>query len=71
MWKVGLLRNESKRYMVYADDNIYGVSSLECWGWNIIADRDETIDLKIDSGEVYSLNVGVSNGGMNTLFLSF
>ena len=56
---------------LYADDNTYGKSSLECWGWNIIADRDEAIDLKIGSGEVYSLNVGVSNGGMDTLFLTF
>lgn len=56
---------------MYADDNSYGKSSLECWGWNIIVDSDETIDLKIGSGEVYSLNVAVSNGGMDTMFLSF
>jgi len=56
---------------MYSDDNSYGKGSLECWGWNIIADRDETIDLKIGSGEVYSLNVSVDNGGMNTMFLTF
>ncbi len=57
--------------VMYADDNTYGISSLECWGWNIIADRDETIDLKIGNGEVYSLNVSANNGGMRTLFLTF
>ena len=56
---------------MYSDDNSYGISSLECWGWNIIADRDEVIDLKIGNGEVYSLNVSVNNGGMQTLFLTF
>lgn len=56
---------------IYSDDNSYGISSLECWGWNIIADRDEVIDLKIGNGEVYSLNVSVNNGGVQTLFLTF
>lgn len=56
---------------MYSDDNTYKISSLECWGWNIIADRDEVIDLKIGSGEVYSLNVSVNNGGNQTLFLTF
>ena len=45
---------------MYSDDNTYGISSLECWGWNIIADRDEVIDLKIGNGEVYSLNVSAN-----------
>lgn len=55
----------------YADDNSYGKGSLECWGWHIIVDRDETVNIKIGSGEVYSLNVFTDNGGFNNLFLSF
>lgn len=56
---------------VYSDDSSYGSGSLECWGWHFIADRDETVNLKIGSGEVYSLNVFTDNGGINNLFLSF
>ena len=55
----------------YADDDSYGKGSLECWGWHIIVDRDERLDIKIGSGEVYSLSVFTDNGGFNNLFLAF
>lgn len=56
---------------LYADDNSYGKSSLECWGWHLIIDNNETINLKIGSGEVYSLNVFTDNGGIKNIFLTF
>lgn len=56
---------------LYCDDESYGRTSLECWGWNIVVDRDETLDLRIGNGEVYSLNTMCSNGGADNLFIAF
>ena len=55
----------------YADDHTYGVSSLEYWGWRMIVDRDETLDIRIGNGEVYNLHAWSSNGGLNAYFLYF
>ncbi|MDR0660942.1 MAG: hypothetical protein LBG19_09130 [Prevotellaceae bacterium] len=55
----------------YADDHTYGISTLEYWGWRMIVDRDETLDIRIGNGEVYNLHAWSSNGGHNTYFLYF
>ncbi|MCL2168997.1 MAG: carboxypeptidase-like regulatory domain-containing protein [Defluviitaleaceae bacterium] len=56
---------------IFVDDDSYGKSSLEAWGWKMILDRDETHDFKIGNGEVYSLDVWANNGGFPTLFIAF
>ena len=55
----------------YVDDNSYGKTSLENWGWHMIVDRDENHDFKVGNGEVYNLNVWSNNGGYSTLFIYF
>jgi hypothetical protein len=55
----------------YVDDNTYGISTLENWGWHMIVDQDETHDFKVGTGEVYSLCVWANNGGFSTLFIYF
>lgn len=55
----------------YADDNSYGKSTLECWGWNINVSKNRTFNFTVGNGEVYSLNVFADNGGMNNLFIVF
>jgi len=37
----------------------------------MIIDRDETLDFKVGTGEVYSLTPWFSNGGMPVMFLYF
>ena len=56
---------------IFADDNSYGKTSLEAWGWKMIIDRDETHDFKIGNGEVYSMDVWANNGGAKSLFVFF
>jgi len=55
----------------YVDDNSYGKTSLESWGWHMIVDKDEKHNFKIGNGEVYSLNAWANNGGSSTLFIFF
>jgi len=49
----------------------YAVKVLEAWGWHIIHDKDQRLDFKVGTGEVYNLNVWANNGGGSTLFISF
>jgi hypothetical protein len=49
----------------------YGISNLECWGWNILMNSDQTLKLKIGNGEIYNMNVWKNNGGGNSFFISF
>lgn len=55
----------------WIDDESYGKTSLENWGWHMLIDRDEEYDFKIGNGEVYSLAVWCNNGGGKTLFFWF
>lgn len=55
----------------YIDDDSYGKTSLECWGWHMLVDGDERLDFKVGNGEVYSLFAWPSNGGFATLFIYF
>ncbi len=55
----------------YCDDNSYGKSTLECWGWNIFVEKDRIFNFSIGNGEVYSINIFTDNGGMNNLFIVF
>lgn len=55
----------------YVDDDSYGKTSLENWGWHMMVDRDEEFDFKIGNGEVYSLCAWANNGGAGTLFFWF
>ncbi len=56
---------------IYVDDESYRKTTLENWCWNMIIDRDETLDFKVGTGEVYSLTPWFSNGGMSVMFLYF
>jgi hypothetical protein len=56
---------------IFVDDNSYGKTSLESWGWKMLVDRDESHDFKIGNGEVYSLDVWANNGGSRSLFVYF
>ncbi|MCL2855392.1 MAG: carboxypeptidase-like regulatory domain-containing protein [Defluviitaleaceae bacterium] len=56
---------------IFVDDDSYGKTSLEAWGWKMIVDSDEVHDFKIGNGEVYSLDVWANNGGFPTLFIAF
>ena len=55
----------------YAEDNSYKVSTLENWSWRMCVDRDETLNFKIGTGEVYALSVREDFGGGNFLILYF
>ena len=55
----------------YADNQTYGVSTLEMWGWHMIVDRDETLDFTVGNGEVYNLHAWPNNGGYGTYFVYF
>ena len=55
----------------FIDDNTYKKTSLECWCWHMIIDRDEEYHFKIGNGEVYSLTAWASNGGLDTMFIFF
>jgi hypothetical protein len=56
---------------VFVDDESYGMQTAEAWGWHIIVDKDQTMDFKVGTGEVYNLNVWPNNGGAKTYFVSF
>ncbi len=56
---------------IYVDDDSYRKTTLENWCWNMIIDRDETLDFKVGTGEVYSLAPWLSNGGMPVMLLYF
>jgi len=53
------------------DEEKYGKTALEFWGWNLNLDQSQTIDAQFDTLEVYSLATWASNGGSNSLFASF
>ena len=53
------------------DEDKYGKTALEFWGWNLTLDKSQTLDAQFDTMEVYSLATWASNGGSNSLFASF
>jgi len=55
----------------YVNDGNYRLSTLEAWAWHIIVDKDQRLDFKIGTGEVYNLYVWPNNGGAGTFFISF
>jgi hypothetical protein len=55
----------------YINDGNYRISTLEAWAWHMIVDQDQQLDFKIGTGEVYNLNAWASNGGSNSLLVSF
>ncbi len=55
----------------YVNDGNYKSTTLEAWAWHMIMDKDQELDFKIGTGEVYNLNVWPSNGGFYTFFVSF
>ena len=56
---------------VFVDDESYGIETAEAWGWHVIHDKDQNLDFKVGTGEVYNLNVWPNNGGAKTYFVSF
>ncbi len=53
------------------DEEKYGKTALEFWGWNLNLTESQTIDAAFDTIEVYSLSTWASNGGSNSIFASF
>ena len=53
------------------DEEKYGKTALEFWGWNLTLDQSQAIDVAFDTLEVYSLATWASNGGSSSLFASF
>lgn len=53
------------------DEELYGKTKLEYWGWNLNLDKSQRIDAQFDTMEVYSLATWASNGGSNSIFASF
>ncbi|MEX0298255.1 MAG: hypothetical protein AB3N28_04245 [Kordiimonas sp.] len=53
------------------DEEKYGKTALEFWGWNLNLTESQTLDAAFDTIEVYSLATWASNGGSNTIFASF
>jgi hypothetical protein len=63
---------ESHYNSIYiCDEDKYGKTALEFWGWNLDLYESQTIDATFDTLEVYSLATWASNGGSNSLFASF
>jgi hypothetical protein len=56
---------------LYIDDESYRIRTLETWAWHIIMDRNQKLDFKVGTAEVYNMNVWPNNGGFNTFFISF
>ncbi len=57
--------------MYICDEEKYGKTALEFWGWNLNLVESQTIDAVFDTLEVYSLSTWASNGGSNSIFASF
>lgn len=57
--------------MYVCDEDLYGKTKLEFWGWNLTLEQSQVIDAQFDTMEVYSLSVWASNGGSNSIFASF
>ena len=53
------------------DEEKYGKTALEFWGWNLDLYESQTINATFDTLEVYSLATWASNGGSSSLFASF
>ena len=53
------------------DEDKYGKTALEFWGWNLDLYESQTINATFDTLEVYSLTTWASNGGSNSVFASF
>lgn len=53
------------------DEEEYGKTKLEFWGWNLNLTESQTLDAPFDALEVYSLATWASNGGSNSIFASF
>ena len=45
------------------DEDKYGKTALEFWGWNLDIEEERVLDVTFDKLEVYSLAVWNSNGG--------
>ena len=53
------------------DEEEYGKTALEFWGWNLNFTESQTLDAAFDTIEVFSLATWTSNGGSNSIFASF
>ena len=53
------------------DEDLYGKTKLEFWGWNLSLTKSQQLDAQFDTMEVYSLATWASNGGSNSIFASF
>jgi len=53
------------------DEEKYGKTALEFWGWNLNLIESQTINASFDTIEVFSLSAWASNGGSNSVFASF
>jgi hypothetical protein len=69
--KYSILLPERIYSNMFVDDESYGMQTAEAWGWHLIMDGDQSLDIKVGTGEVYNLNVWPNNGGSRTYFISF
>lgn len=53
------------------DEEQYGKTALEFWGWNLVLTESQTLDAQFDTLEVFSLSTWASNGGSPSMFASF
>lgn len=53
------------------DEEKYGKTALEFWGWNLNLIKSQVINAAFDTIEVYSLSTWASNGGSRSIFASF
>lgn len=53
------------------DEEKYGKTALEFWGWNLNLTETQIIDAAFNTIEIYSLSTWASNGGYNSIFASF
>jgi len=56
---------------VQVNNDNYKKTILEPWGWHVVVDRDERMDFKIGTAEVYNLKAWSNNYSKKAFMLSF
>jgi hypothetical protein len=56
---------------VQVNNDNYKKTILEPWGWHVVVDRDERMDFKIGTAEIYNLKAWSNNYSKKAFLLSF